>query len=140
MTAYLVVNDMTSKEFLEKTLGEQLYLLSNATWIEDSIERDKKVEVTEAKLREVCVRVIDLVMKKNADYGDAWQRQGINGVLVRLADKLYRIDNLCNIHNLSPKSTVEALVADENVEDTLIDAIGYCLLGLLYMQEEEDGR
>lgn len=128
MTAYFVVNDMTSEEFLAKTLGEQLYLLSNVTWIDGSVERGK-VEVTEAKLREVCVRVIDLIMNKNADYGDAWQRQGINGVLVRLADKLYRIDNL--------SFTTEALVASEAVEDTIVDAIGYCLLGLLYIGEEK---
>ena len=84
-----------------------------------------KVEVTRVGLLGIANEVIELIARKNHDYGDAWQAQGINGVLVRLADKLYRIDNLADR---------EALVASETVEDTLKDAIGYALLGLLYLR------
>ena len=84
------------------------------------------VDVTPVKLMRLAVRVIDLVLRKNKDYGDAWQRQGINGVLVRLCDKLYRVENIVGS---------EALVANETVVDTLMDAIGYSLLGLLYLEE-----
>lgn len=137
MTMYLAIKDITSDEFLARTFGEKLVLLADGVLI-DGPEKGK-VEVTEAKLREVCVRVIDLVMKKNADYGDAWQRQGINGVLVRLADKLYRIDNLTAfpVPAVGPASKVEHLIASETVEDTIVDAIGYCLLGLLYIEEND---
>ena len=85
------------------------------------------VEVTRSKLESVAYSVVNLVMKKNKDYGDAWQRQGINGALVRLADKLYRVENLADGR--------ERLVQDENLLDTLVDAIGYSLLGILYLQE-----
>lgn len=84
------------------------------------------VDVTSMSLMRVAAKVIDLVMRKNKDYGDAWQMQGINGVLVRVCDKLYRIGNVMGS---------EALIVSETVEDTLIDAVGYCLLGLLYLEE-----
>lgn len=87
------------------------------------------INVTEEKLHAIARQVIALVMQKNADYGDAWQRQGINGCLVRLADKLYRIDNLVGGH--------EALIQGEALQDTLVDAIGYAMLGLLYLKEHE---
>lgn len=87
------------------------------------------IKVTEKKLVLLARRVIALVMQKNADYGDAWQRQGVNGVLVRLADKLYRIENLSDGR--------EVLVPSEALRDTLVDAIGYAMLGLLYLNETE---
>ena len=89
------------------------------------------VEVTRSKLEAIAYSVVNLVLRKNADYGDAWQRQGLNGALVRLADKLYRVENLADGH--------ERLVQDENVRETLVDAIGYALLGILYMQENGMG-
>ena len=63
-----------------------------------------------------------LVLEKNADYGDAWQKHGLAGVLVRISDKALRLQNL---------EGKEALVVDENVDDTLMDIAGYALLGLL---------
>jgi len=86
-----------------------------------------KAQVSKEKLHVIANQVIALVMQKNADYGDAWQQQCVHGVLVRLADKLYRIDNLADGR--------EALVPGEALQDTLIDAIGYAMLGLLYLKE-----
>ncbi len=63
-----------------------------------------------------------LVLEKNADYGDAWQKHGLAGVLVRISDKALRLQNL---------EGKEALVVDEKVDDTLMDIAGYALLGLL---------
>lgn len=93
----------------------------------------KKVEVTRQALLDICLSVVGKIMEKNADYGDAWQAQGMNGSMVRLADKLYRVENLADGR--------EMLVQGESLEDTLIDAIGYSLLGLLYIRAgtEADG-
>ena len=63
-----------------------------------------------------------LVLEKNADYGDAWQKHGLAGVLVRISDKALRLQNL---------EGQEALIVDENIDDTLMDIAGYALLGLL---------
>lgn len=85
------------------------------------------VKVTYGKLFDIALDVIDTVLKKNADYGDAWQRDGIPGAMSRLKDKLCRIEILSDGR--------EALVAGEKLEDSLVDAIGYSLLGLLYLEE-----
>lgn len=90
-----------------------------------------QVEVTRYKLECIAQDVIDIVMRKNADYGDAWQKQGGAGWAVRLSDKLCRIENLSDGR--------EALVLDESIDTTLEDAIGYCLLGLLYRKEMRHG-
>lgn len=84
------------------------------------------IEVTYADLRLIAIDVINTVLAKNADYGGAWQRQGIAGVMARLSDKLCRVETLADGR--------EALVADEKLKDTLMDVIGYAMLGLLYLE------
>lgn len=85
------------------------------------------VKVTRQKLSNIACDVIDIVLDKNADYGDAWQRQGSPGLVSRVADKMYRVDIMAD-------SGHEILVVSESLEDTLIDGIGYCMLGLLYLR------
>jgi len=105
--------------------------LEDAEWLGplDAPPDNAKVAVTRQKLVDKATDVIDLVMRKNADYGDAWQRQGGCGWALRLADKLCRIETLADGR--------EALVLDEAIEDTLKDAIGYALLGLLWLDKRK---
>jgi hypothetical protein len=79
--------------------------------------------VTRESLERIAADVIDLVLRKNSDYGDAWQKHGIAGVLVRLSDKALRLETLSDGRT--------ALVTDEQWSDTLRDIAGYALLGLL---------
>jgi hypothetical protein len=88
------------------------------------------VKVTKDKLQNISNNVIELVVKKNHDYGDAWQRFGIFTPLIRINDKILRVKTL---------QGKEALVAEEAIADTLKDIIGYAMLALLYL-EEEDGK
>ncbi len=90
--------------------------------------KDSPVEVTHGDLMVIALQVTRKIMQKNHDYGDAWQKQGMPGVMSKLADKLYRVDNLLG---------KEALVVGEGIEDSLVDAIGYSLLGLLYLRRKE---
>lgn len=87
------------------------------------------VEVTWLGLADIALDVIRKVLEKNADYADAWQKQGMPGVMCRLADKLHRADTLLG---------KEALVVGEGIEDSLVDAIGYSLLGLLYLKHKKE--
>lgn len=82
-----------------------------------------KVVVTREALEAVASDLIDRVLMKNEDYGNAWQRHGIAGVLVRVSDKALRLENLADGR--------EAIVIDETWADTLRDIAGYALLGLL---------
>ena len=80
------------------------------------------IVVTREELLKISEEVVDMVMRKNHDYGDAWQKHGTAGILVRLSDKSLRVESLMG---------KQALVVDESVRDTLRDIVGYALLGLL---------
>jgi len=88
---------------------------------------DKLVEVTEEELDAAYAFVKELLLRKNHDYGDAWQKHGLAGVFVRLSDKALRLEYLSGGHS--------ALVTTEKTQDTLVDIVGYGLLGLLYERQ-----
>ncbi len=86
----------------------------------------QKVIVTKEKLCDLFEEIAKLIEKKNHDYGDAWQSFGIFTPLIRINDKLLRLENLRD---------KRAVVADENIEDTLQDIVGYAMLALLWLKE-----
>ena len=75
------------------------------------------------KIKEIAIEIADLVEKKNQDYGNSFDKTlaeyGNTAYFLRIEDKLSRLKNL---------SKKDAAVADESVEDTLKDIIGYTLL------------
>lgn len=103
-----------------------------STSIDNYSSRVPMVRVTHEALTSIAIQVIAMVLKKNKDYGDAWQRHGGAGWAMKLADKLCRIETLANDQ--------EALVLNEDIEDSLRDAIGYSLLGLLWLRENKPGE
>lgn len=82
---------------------------------------------------EVCKRAKAKMRKKNSDYaaeGDPYKnfrRHGLKGIVVRMDDKLARLDNFAD------KKMFE--VEDESVEDTLEDQINYAILYLGWLRE-----
>jgi len=98
--------------------------------------RSQKVLVTKEALKKIVSdniikitdKIIDTVARKNADYGDAWQRYGIFTPLIRINDKILRVATLSDGRT--------ALVSDESVYDTLLDIIGYALLAILKLNFE----
>jgi len=74
---------------------------------------------------EVTQEMCDLYKRKNADYGDSFAviygRFGLKSTVIRLWDKLMRLETLCN---------KPARVADETVDDTLIDIAVYAVMTL----------
>ena len=73
---------------------------------------------------------LELFTKKNADYGDAFARFGVVGVMVRMEDKLQRFMSISN--------RGVCLVADEGLKDTLLDLHNYAALALMLLAEEEE--
>jgi len=73
---------------------------------------------------EILADVGDLLIRKQIDYGPhALKRFGLQGIIVRLNDKMERLINLTQF-----QATPEV---DESIEDTLADMIGYATLGLI---------
>ena len=118
-------------------VGEEVVPLEDVTFSyidpDDLLERVDfafgygMVKVTRNKLIKIASDVNDLVMEKNADYKDSWQKQGITGTLCRISDKLTRIETLAD--------GTQALVAEEKLGQTLMDNIGYSFLALLWLGE-----
>ena len=71
---------------------------------------------------------LELFKKKNADYGDAFAKYGVIGVLMRIEDKIQR--------SLSITKNGVNLVKDENIRDTLLDLHNYAAMGLMLIDEE----
>jgi hypothetical protein len=67
--------------------------------------------------------------KKNADYGDAFAKYGLVGVLVRIEDKIQRA--------LTVSKNSVTLVDDESLRDTLLDLHNYAAMALLLSEENK---
>lgn len=65
---------------------------------------------------------LDLFIRKNADYGDAFATFGTIGVLVRIQDKLNRAISI-------DKNKIT--LVDESVRDTLLDLHNYAAMALM---------
>ena len=67
----------------------------------------------------------DLFTKKNIDYGDAFAKYGVIGVLMRIEDKLHR--------SMSITKNGVNLINDEGLRDTLIDLHNYAAMALMLL-------
>lgn len=90
---------------------------------------NRNVQVTEEKLNQQAQKVIAEVLKKNADYGNSWQDLDIFTPLIRMREKLVRVETLMD----GRKALV---VVEEDVMRTLLDLAGYSLLGMILESEQ----
>lgn len=78
------------------------------------------------QLQTIQKDALELFIKKNKDYGDAFAKFGVIGVLMRIEDKIQRA--------LSITSTDIVLVSDEGLKDTLLDLHNYAAMALMLLQ------
>lgn len=79
------------------------------------------------QLRKIQNDALELFTKKNIDYGDAFAKFGIIGVLMRIEDKIQR--------SLSISKNGVNLVNDEGMRDTLLDLHNYAAMALMLIDE-----
>lgn len=81
----------------------------------------------------IARKAVDLLVKKHEDYGPANISDApggaLNGLSVRLHDKVARLNNLLS-HGKKPKN--------ETIEDTFIDILNYAIIGLLILDDKWD--
>ena len=90
-----------------------------------------KQNTTQDTIREVGTGVINLLLKKNKDYGSSVFESPIlfpelkakDCILIRMSDKIKRFSNLVG-NNTSPE-------VNESIEDTMKDLAGYAILWLV---------
>jgi hypothetical protein len=81
------------------------------------------------QLKTIHNETLQVFIKKNADYGDAFAKFGLIGVLMRIEDKIQRA--------LSISKSGIILVEDEGLRDTLLDLHNYAAMALMLMDEDK---
>jgi hypothetical protein len=89
----------------------------------DNNDNNKRV----LQLEKIQTEARDLFSIKNKDYGDAFAAYGPVGVLVRIGDKIQRLQSI-------NKSGI-TLVKDEKIRDTLIDLHNYAAMAIMLLDE-----
>jgi hypothetical protein len=79
------------------------------------------------QLKLIQSNALEVFIRKNKDYGDAFATYGIIGVLMRIEDKLQRSRSIT-------KNGIN-LVKDEGLKDTLLDLHNYAAMGLMLLEE-----
>lgn len=85
--------------------------------------------------RDIVLKLNALYEAKNSDYGDSFatvRGKYHNAILIRLWDKLLRLETLLN--------GAEQKVNDENIDDTLKDLANYALMELVEREIERLNR
>jgi hypothetical protein len=72
---------------------------------------------------------LELFKRKNQDYGDAFAKYGVVGVLVRMGDKIARLQSI--------STTSVSLVDTESLRDTLIDLHNYSAMAIMLLDEDD---
>ena len=79
------------------------------------------------QMKQIQSDALELFTKKNTDYGDAFAKFGVIGVLMRIEDKIQR--------SLSITKNGINLVNDEGIRDTLLDLHNYAAMALMLLYE-----
>lgn len=79
------------------------------------------------QMKQIQSDALELFIKKNADYGDAFAKYGMIGVLMRIEDKIQR--------SLSITKNGVNLINDEGIKDTLLDLHNYAAMALMLLNE-----
>ena len=85
----------------------------------------------EAEARKLMSEALTLLVNKRKDYGPNALKGGQHGIAIRMSDKMARLENLMGIADGSFKSK-DAIVGNEQIEDTIRDLINY---GILFLME-----
>jgi hypothetical protein len=87
----------------------------------------------EFEAMEIATKAVELLVQKHEDYGPANITDApggpLNGLSVRLHDKVARLNNLLS-HHKKPKN--------EAIEDTFIDILNYAIIALLVINDKWD--
>lgn len=83
------------------------------------------------QMKQIQSNALELFRKKNIDYGDAFAKFGVIGVLMRIEDKIQR--------SLSITNNGVNLINDEGIKDTLLDLHNYAAMALMLLSENEHG-
>jgi hypothetical protein len=91
---------------------------------ETSTVKPNRVE----QMKKIQAEALTLFTRKNIDYGDAFAKYGLIGVILRMEDKIQR--------SISITKNGINLVSDEGIRDTLLDLHNYAAMALMLLDEK----
>ena len=119
---FLIDNYLQSTSASDSSVFVQFWELLAADAFAELQLLDSSWEVPEIAIN----RIAELLIRKQSDYGTQnIARFGRTGLIIRLHDKVARLENL--------RGSLDA--RNESIEDTLLDIIGYSVVGMMW----EDG-
>ena len=77
------------------------------------------------QMKKVQQNALEIFTKKNIDYGDAFAKYGVIGVLMRIEDKIQR--------SMSITKNGVNLITDEGIRDTLLDLHNYAAMAIMLL-------
>jgi len=86
--------------------------------------------MNEKDIKIITDEITQTLLKKNVDYGGASFDLGLNGNMVHLWDKVKRYRTLIENQNQGMQPNFES------IQDTLKDIIGYAIIGLLILKDD----
>ena len=95
----------------------------------DLTESSETASSRVSQMQSIQSEGLELFKRKNQDYGDAFAKYGVIGVLVRMGDKIARLQSI------STKSV--SLVDTESLRDTLIDLHNYSAMAIMLLDEDD---
>tara|TARA_Y100000389_G_scaffold161085_1_gene163414 strand:+ start:130 stop:516 length:387 start_codon:yes stop_codon:yes gene_type:complete len=98
----------------------------------DDYEDFKKRQSDTYKMKQVQKEGLDLFIKKNTDYGDAYKTYGPLGVLVRIGDKINRLSTITN--------NSITVIKTESLRDTLIDLHNYSAMAIMLIDSIDNSK
>jgi len=97
---------------------------------ETSSDTDELSEITNKQiLQRIQSEGYTLFKKKNRDYGNSFATHGVIGVLIRMGDKIARIQTL--------EKKKRCDVTDESIRDTCLDLHNYAIMALLLIDDSD---
>jgi len=103
-------------------------LQSDLNYLEEKNKHIREREKRMKQMDKIQLEARQLFNKKNTDYGDAFAKYGPVGVIVRIGDKISRLQSISN------KGIT--LIEDEKMRDTLIDLHNYAAMAIMLLDEK----
>ena len=94
-----------------------------------NLELEETTNSRVSQMQSIQNEGLELFKRKNQDYGDAFAKYGVVGVLVRMGDKIARLQSI--------STTSVSLVDTESLRDTLIDLHNYSAMAIMLLDEDD---
>lgn len=103
-------------------VAEEHDLQSETIWEEGMDRNVERVAEENAVEERIAEQVTELLYQKNLRYGNNLPRHGMRGIVIRMSDKILRLENI--VLGDQPESD------DESLDNTLLDLAGYAIKAL----------